>query len=174
MLKNIFDNNIAANNAAWTTGTEAYRIYYSPSILYYDSYISDNHKTKKHTDINQFIAPISKFLKLTIGLNLASHARNKSKIKKQWIAKSWSLLAFLVTLQSGLYVFFQLAMMSTLVSSLKPSLKGVRFQMSQFAAFLAHTNSSIIGLIVHSLLILTIPGTIQKLLASLAPICQPF
>ncbi len=115
------------------------------------------------------IVPFSKFLKVTIGLDLFRDIENKFEIKKRWVTKSWRILSFLVNLQCGIYVFSQLAV-PTLISSFMTSVKGIRSQMSNLAAFLAHSNLSITGLISHFLLIVRMPRTIQQLLATLAPI----
>lgn len=115
------------------------------------------------------IVPFSKFLKVTIGLDLFRDIENKFEVKKRWVTKSWRLLSFLVNLQCGIYVLSQLAV-PTLISSFLTSVKGIRSQMSNLAAFLAHSNLSITGFISHFLLILIMPRTIQQLLTSLAPI----
>lgn len=123
-----------------------------------------------YPNVLRSIIPFSKFLKVTIGLDLFRNVENrKLEIKKRWITKSWRLLSFLVNLQCGLYVFSQLAI-PTLIFSFMTSVKGTRSQMSNLAAFLAHSNLSIIGLISHFLLILTMPRTIQHLLTTLAPV----
>lgn len=118
------------------------------------------------------IVPISEFFKITMGLDLFSHVENKSKMKKQWHIKIWKLIFFLANLVSGVYVFSQMAV-PTLISSFMTSVKGVRSQMSSLAAFLDHTNLSIIGLLVHFLLILTMPRTIDQMLSTLAPVRLP-
>ncbi len=117
------------------------------------------------------IVPISEFFKIAMGLDLFSHVA-KSKIKNQWIIKLWRLIFFLANLLSGVYVFSQLAV-PTLISSFMASVKGVRSQMSSFAAFLDHTNLSIIGLLIHFLLILTMPRTIDQMLTTLSPVRLP-
>lgn len=120
------------------------------------------------------LVPISGFFKVTMGLDLFSDVeiKNNSKVNKQWYIKLWMLIFFLVNLLSGAYVFSQLAI-PTLILSFMTSVKGVRSQMSSFAAFLDHVNLSVIGLLIHFLLILTMPRTIDQMLTTLAPVHLP-
>lgn len=121
--------------------------------------------TAKDTNFTviQSVVYVSKFLKVTIGLDLINDTQNQPNIRKQWPIKLLRLFWFLVNLQSGLYVLSQLSI-PTLIKSFMTSVKGVRSQMFNFTAFTAHTNSSIIGLICHFLLISTMPKTIHQLL----------
>ena len=102
------------------------------------------------------------FLRIFGLMDFNFHQRCSNMNWDRFLSRMWTVFWFVLNIQSFFYYFVKLALPEWNQIFLE-NIKGVRSQMSSFAAFLAFTTRATAGLICHSILILTLRGTFHQL-----------